>query len=118
MFEVIILSIIQGITEFLPVSSSAHLILVSKYFNFNNENLILDVSLHLGSLLAIIFYFKDELFNFVNNKKLLSSVVGSVLLLLSNISSLESGLSVPIPTLPAKYPLFKKFNAIYYIGLD
>ena len=70
MVEVIILSTIQGVTEFLPISSSAHLILVSKYFNFNNENLILDVSLHLGSLLAIIFYFKDELFNFINNKKL------------------------------------------------
>ena len=70
MFEVIVLSIVQGVTEFLPISSSAHLILVSKYFNFNNENLILDVSLHLGSLLAIIFYFKDELFNFINNKKL------------------------------------------------
>ena len=60
MVEVIILSIVQGITEFLPISSSAHLILISKYFNFSNENLTLDVSLHLGSLLAIIFYFKKH----------------------------------------------------------
>ena len=56
MVEVIILSIVQGITEFLPISSSAHLILISKYFNFSNENLTLNVSLHLGSLLAIILY--------------------------------------------------------------
>jgi len=75
MFEVIILSIIQGITEFLPVSSSAHLILVSRYFNFTNENLILDVSLHMGSLFAIIFYFKRELFNFINNKKLFLKII-------------------------------------------
>ena len=58
MIEVIILSIVQGITEFLPISSSAHLILISKYFNFGNENLSLDISLHLGSLLAILLYFK------------------------------------------------------------
>ena len=75
MIEVIILSIIQGITEFLPVSSSAHLILVSRYFNFTNENLILDVSLHMGSLFAIIFYFKRELFNFINNKKLFLKII-------------------------------------------
>jgi undecaprenyl-diphosphatase len=56
MAEIIVLSIIQGLTEFLPVSSSAHLILISNYFNFNNENLTLDISLHLGSLLAIRFY--------------------------------------------------------------
>jgi len=79
MVEVIILSIVQGITEFLPISSSAHLILISKYFNFSNENLTLNVSLHLGSLLAIIFYFKKELFNFINNKQLFFKIIlGSI----------------------------------------
>ena len=47
MIELILLSIVQGITEFLPVSSSAHLILVSKFFNLSNANLTLDMSLHL-----------------------------------------------------------------------
>ena len=75
MIEVIILSIVQGITEFLPISSSAHLILISKYFNFSNENLTLDVSLHLGSLLAIIFYFKKELLDFINNKQLFLKII-------------------------------------------
>ena len=75
MVEVIILSIVQGITEFLPISSSAHLILISKYFNFSNENLTLDVSLHLGSLLAIILYFRNELFDFINNKKLFFKIL-------------------------------------------
>ena len=79
MIELIILSIVQGITEFLPISSSAHLILISKYFNFSNENLTLNVSLHLGSLLAIIFYFKKELFNFINNKQLFFKIIlGSI----------------------------------------
>ena len=75
MSEIIVLSIIQGITEFLPVSSSAHLILISKYFNFSNENLTLDVSLHLGSLLAIIIYFKKDLFDFANNKNLFIKIL-------------------------------------------
>ena len=67
MIELILLSIVQGITEFLPISSSAHLILLSKYFNFINSNLTLDVSLHLGSLLAIILYFKEHLKHFIHN---------------------------------------------------
>ena len=61
--EILILSIVQGISEFIPVSSSAHLIIFSNIINFSNKSLIFDVGLHLGSLLAIIFYFKKELLN-------------------------------------------------------
>ena len=75
MAEIIFLSIIQGITEFLPISSSAHLILFSNYFNFNNQSLTLDISLHLGSLLAIIFYFKKDLLDFVSNKFLFLKIL-------------------------------------------
>ena len=75
MVELVILSIVQGITEFLPISSSAHLILISKYFNFNNSNLTLDVSLHLGSLLAIIFHFINYFLNFIANKKLFFKIL-------------------------------------------
>jgi undecaprenyl-diphosphatase len=75
MIEVIILSIVQGITEFLPISSSAHLILISKYFNFGNENLSLDISLHLGSLLAILLYFKKEILDFINNRELFIKII-------------------------------------------
>ena len=53
--EILILSIIQGISEFLPVSSSAHLIIFSNIIDFSNQSLIFDVGLHLGSLLAIIY---------------------------------------------------------------
>ena len=78
MLEIIILSIVQGVTEFLPISSSAHLILFSKYLNFNNQNLILDISLHLGSLLAVLFFFKKTILDFFKNKSLfLKILIGS-----------------------------------------
>ena len=67
--EVIILSVIQGVTEFIPVSSSAHLIVISNISNFNLNSLEVDVSLHLGSLLAIVVYFWRDLINFSKNRK-------------------------------------------------
>ncbi len=75
MAELVLLSIIQGVTEFLPVSSSAHLILFSKYFNLSNANLTLDISLHLGSFLAISFYFRNELINFIKNRELFKKIL-------------------------------------------
>ena len=68
MIEIFILSLIQGITEFLPVSSSSHLILMSEYLKFENQNLSIDVSLHIGSFLAVIVYFKNDIKNFFKNK--------------------------------------------------
>ena len=73
--EIIILSAIQGITEFLPVSSSAHLILVSTLYEFKSSSLLIDISLHLGSLIAIIYFFRVELFDVRNNKRLLSLII-------------------------------------------
>ena len=67
--EVIILSVIQGVTEFIPVSSSAHLIIISNISNFNLNSLEVDVSLHLGSLLAIVVYFWRDLIDFSNLAK-------------------------------------------------
>ena len=81
--EVLILSIIQGISEFIPVSSSAHLIIFSNIINFSNKSLIFDVGLHLGSLLAIIFYFKKDLLNILNDKKLFNLLwIGSIPLII------------------------------------
>ena len=73
--EILILGAIQGISEFLPVSSTAHLVLFSKYYEFNNQNLLIDISLHLGSLIAIIFYFRKDLFDFVQNKSFLIKIL-------------------------------------------
>ena len=72
--EILILSAIQGITEFLPVSSAAHLLVITKYYNFNNQNLLIDICLHLGSLAAIIVYFRNDLFNFIKNKSFLIKI--------------------------------------------
>jgi len=73
--EILILAAIQGISEFLPVSSAAHLIIVSKYYAFINQSLLIDICLHLGSLIAIIFYFRNDLFNFIKNKKFLMKII-------------------------------------------
>ena len=56
-----ILGIIQGITEFLPISSTAHLVLVPWLFNWQDQGLPFNVALHFGSLFATVFYFRDDL---------------------------------------------------------
>ena len=81
--EIIILSAIQGISEFLPISSSAHLILVSSLYEFKSSSLLIDISLHLGSLLAITYYFRHDLLDVRNNKRLLSLIfLGSIPLII------------------------------------
>ena len=75
MIEIILLSFIQGLTEFIPVSSSSHLILVSEYLNFDNKNLSIDVSLHIGSFFAVLFYFKKEVLNFIKYKELFLKIL-------------------------------------------
>jgi undecaprenyl-diphosphatase len=81
--EILILSAIQGISEFLPISSSAHLILVSSLYEFKSNSLLIDISLHLGSLLAIIYFFRNELLDTKNNKRLLGLIIlGSIPLII------------------------------------
>ena len=79
MIEVLILSLIQGVTEFLPISSSSHLILFSKLTNFQNQSLSLDVSLHIGSFLAVITFFYKDLIKFLKNKDLFIKILISSL---------------------------------------
>ena len=81
--EVLLLSAIQGVSEFLPISSSAHLILISSLYKFKSSSLLIDISLHLGSLFAILYYFRMDLLDVKNNKRLLSLiVVGSIPLII------------------------------------
>ncbi|MFY0665024.1 MAG: undecaprenyl-diphosphate phosphatase [Natronospirillum sp.] len=61
--QVLLLGLIQGITEFLPVSSSAHLILVPVLSDWDDQGLAFDVALHLGSLSAVVLYFRRDLIN-------------------------------------------------------
>ena len=91
--EIITLSAVQGISEFLPISSSAHLNIVEIIFEFNSNSLMIDVSLHLGSLLAIIFYFRRELLNLKSNQKLLSLIIiGSIPIVIAGYIISTTGL--------------------------
>ena len=58
--QILILSIIQGITEFLPISSQSHLILTSKLLGMSDQGLSFDIALHAGSLIAILIYYRKE----------------------------------------------------------
>ena len=99
MVEILILSIIQGITEFLPISSSSHLILISEYFSFTNQKLSIDVAMHIGSFFAVIVFFRKDVVIFIENRDLLFKfivasipvlVVGFVLVNLNLIEYLRS----------------------------
>ena len=56
-WQAVILAIVQGLTEFLPVSSSAHLILPSQVLGWPDQGLAFDVAVHVGTLLAVMMYF-------------------------------------------------------------
>ena len=75
MFEILLLSLIQGITEFLPISSSSHLIIFSNLLNFESQSLSIDVSLHIGSFLAVIVFFHRDIIDFTRNKDLLFKIL-------------------------------------------
>ncbi len=93
MIEIFILSLIQGITEFLPVSSSSHLILVSKYLNFENQSLSLDVSLHIGSFIAVVFFFYKDILSFLENKIIFFKIlVSSLPVIIAGVFLVETGI--------------------------
>jgi undecaprenyl-diphosphatase len=61
-FQIFVLSLVQGITEFLPVSSSAHLILVPKILGWEDQGLAFDIAVHVGTLMAVLSYFRKDLY--------------------------------------------------------
>ena len=92
LIQIIVLSLIQGLTEFLPVSSSAHLILGSKVFSWPDQGLVFDVATHLGTLLAVLVYFRNDL------REMLTSwfVAGK-----GNEDSRKLGLILVVASIPA-----------------
>ena len=93
MIEIFILSLVQGITEFLPVSSSSHLILISKYFNFGNQSLSIDVSLHIGSFIAVLVYFNKDIVSFFNNKIIFFKIlISSIPVMIVGFILVETGI--------------------------
>ena len=92
MFEIFILSIVQGVTEFVPISSSSHLIIISELINFENKSLSIDVSLHLGSFIAVLTYFRKDIFDFVNNRDLLFKIlVSSIPVIIAGFMLVQTG---------------------------
>ena len=61
LLQVIWLAILQGLTEFLPISSSGHLILVPKLLGWDDQGLAFDVAVHLGTLIAVVYYFREDI---------------------------------------------------------
>ena len=93
MLEILILSLVQGITEFLPISSSSHIILFSKFMNFISEDLILNVSLHIGSFLAVLVFFRKEILSFFIYRKIfMIIIIASFPIVLSGYLIAESGI--------------------------
>src|SRR6185503_1698338 len=59
-FQAVILGLVQGLAEFLPISSSAHLVLTPWVFGWSDPGLSFDVALHVGTLIAVLWYFRAE----------------------------------------------------------
>ena len=66
--QVVVLAVVQGLTEFLPISSSAHLILVPVLTTWEDQGLAFDVALHLGSLSAVVLYFRQEIWQMIASR--------------------------------------------------
>jgi undecaprenyl-diphosphatase len=63
MLQLIVLAVVQGLTEFLPISSSGHLVLVPSIFGWTDQGLAFDVAVHFGSLIAVCMFFRDDIVN-------------------------------------------------------
>ena len=92
--QVVILAIVQGLTEFLPISSSGHLVLVPVFFGWTDQGLAFDVAVHFGSLLAVLIFFRSDI------QALLR---GGISVLGGNIATIESrmALGIALGTVPA-----------------
>jgi undecaprenyl-diphosphatase len=101
--EAILLGIIQGLTEFLPVSSSGHLVLFQQLFGLNEAELFFDVCVHLGTLLAVMVVFRQEITNIISALTRLFSLKGSKKTVFQKIESdpdLKLALLIVIGSIP------------------
>ncbi len=92
--QVIVLAIVQGLTEFLPISSAGHLVLVPNVVGWTDQGLAFDVAVHFGSLIAVAIYFRDDLMGLIR---------GGLGLLTRNGDPLETrmALGIGLGTVPA-----------------
>ena len=93
-FQIIILAIVQGLTEFLPISSSGHLVLVPYFANWPDQGLAFDVAVHFGSFLAVCLFFRRDI---------VALLGGGVRVLGGNVDAPESrlALAIVLGTVPA-----------------
>ncbi len=92
--QVVVLAIVQGLTEFLPISSSGHLVLVPHAFGWSDQGLAFDVAVHFGSLIAVLVFFRRDIAALLR---------GAMQLLGARIGSIESrmALGIGLGTIPA-----------------
>lgn len=92
--QVVVLAIVQGLTEFLPISSSGHLVLVPAFFGWTDQGLAFDVAVHFGSLIAVLLFFR---------KDILALLRGGFEVLGLNVKTIESrmALGIGLGTIPA-----------------
>lgn len=91
--QIIILALVQGVTEFLPISSSAHLILVPQFMDLRDQGLLFDVALHGGTLLAIMIYLREDIAEMAKSLTDKSHEEGRTLLLFLFIGTIPVGLA-------------------------
>lgn len=65
LIEIVVLAVLQGLTEFLPISSSAHLILPSRMLGWEDQGLAFDVAVHVGTLAAVMIYFREDIYRLI-----------------------------------------------------
>ena len=78
LLQVIVLAIVQGLTEFLPISSTAHLYLTSWLFGWQVEGLDFDIALHIGTLLAVLLYFARDWIQIIAHMLLWLLIIGTI----------------------------------------
>lgn len=95
LIEATVLALIQGLTEFLPISSSAHLILVPRLFGWEDQGLAFDVAVHFGTLLAVLWFFHDEVWAVL--KAWFASLMGSE----HDLNDARLGWAILVASIPA-----------------
>ena len=60
-YQAVLLAVVQGVTEFLPISSSAHLVIPSLLLGWDDQGLAFDVAVHVGTLTAVVFYYRKDI---------------------------------------------------------
>ena len=92
--QVVVLAIVQGLTEFLPISSSGHLVLVPSAAGWTDQGLAFDVAVHFGSLLAVCLFFRKDIFALLRG-------TGQLLTLSNETPESRIALALGIGTIPA-----------------